>query len=51
MTFQEKLKIRNQTKVDGYIRDVEKGSFLDHEFYRNIPQIINDLCIERFNFF
>ena len=43
------IKRRDESGVNGYIREIEKNSFSNHAFYKEIPKIINDLCCEYYH--
>ena len=43
-SYNDAIKRRDKSSVNGYIREVENESFSNHSFYKEIPMIINDLC-------
>ena len=43
-SYNEHVKKKDKSTVDGYIRDVEVKLFANHSFYTAIPSVINHLC-------
>ena len=48
-SYNEQVKSRNKSTINGYIREIEGKSFSNHSFYRNIPMIINYLCMKYYH--
>ena len=48
-SYNNLIKNKNKKSVDGYVREIEKKSFQNHPFYRNIPNIINYLCMKYYH--
>ena len=48
-SYNDVLKKSNKISVDGYIRQIEQNSFSIHTFYRNIPIVINYLCMKYYH--
>ena len=35
-SYNDEVKTNNKSTINGYVREIEKKSFLNHSFYRNI---------------
>ena len=44
--YNDQMKKKDKLAVNGYVREIEDKSFKNHSFYRNIPMIINYLCMK-----
>ena len=49
MGYNQKMKTKHKSTIDGYIRAEERKSFSNHSFYRNIPLIINHFCMKYYH--
>ena len=48
-SYNEEVKSKNKSTINGYIREIENKSFRNHSFYRAIPMIINYLCMKYYH--